>query len=92
HVGKTARVLVSVVGRVHELDGELLREVRHTLRDLDAVPVPGRGIAVSHLLPLGEAREAVERLHRTVFARVEAPVVEAAAREGAALGTPLAIA
>ncbi len=88
HVGKTARVLVSVVGRVRELDGELLREVRHTLRDLDAVPVPGRGIAVSHLLPLGEAREAVERLHRAVFARVEVPAVEAAAREPAARGTP----
>ena len=88
HVGKTARVLVSVVGRVRELDGELLREVRHTLRDLDAVPVPGRGIAVSHLLPLGEAREAVERLHRAVFARVEVPAVEAAVREPAARGTP----
>jgi hypothetical protein len=75
HVGKTARVLVSIVGRVRELDGGLEAEVRHTLRDLDAVPVPGRGIAISHLLPLGEAREAVERLHRTAFAR--APVEEA---------------
>ena len=93
HVGKTARVLVSVVGRVRDLDGDLAREIRHTLRDLDAVPVPGRGVAVSHLLPLGEAREAVERLHRAVFARAEAPVVEAAAREAATLGTPgLAIA
>ena len=93
HVGKTARVLVSIVGRVNELDGELEREVRHTLRDLDAVPVPGRGVAISHLLPLGEAREAVERLHRAVFVRVDAPVVEAAAREAGALDAPgLAIA
>jgi aspartate kinase len=70
HVGKTARVLVSIVGRVEEGAGSLAAEARHALRDLDAVEVPGRGIAVSHLLPLGEAREAVERLHRLAFERV----------------------
>ncbi|HEV8630508.1 MAG TPA: aspartate kinase [Thermoanaerobaculia bacterium] len=67
HVGRTARVLVSVVGRLGELDGGFAPRLRHALRDLDAVEVPGRGIAVSHLLPLGEAREAVERLHRVAF-------------------------
>jgi aspartate kinase len=76
HVGKTARVLVSVVGRVDEVDSRLVPRVRHALRDLDAVEVPGRGVAVSHLLPLGEAREAVERLHRVAFE--EAAVEEAA--------------
>jgi len=74
HVGKTARVLVSIVGRVDEVPGSLAADARHTLRDLDAVEVPGRGIAVSHLLPLGEAREAVERLHRLAFER--APLAE----------------
>jgi hypothetical protein len=49
------------------------------LRDLDAVPVPGRGRAVSHLLPLGEAREAVERLHALAFER--ARLAEPAANE-----------
>jgi aspartate kinase len=88
HVGKTARVLVSVVGRVREVDGGIERDVRHALRDLDAVSVPGRGIAISHLLPLGEAREAVERIHRAVFAREETPAVDAAAREAGALGAP----
>jgi hypothetical protein len=67
HVGRTARVLVSVVGRLRELDGRLAGHLAWTLRDLDAVPVPGRGVAVSFLLPLGEAREAVERLHRAAF-------------------------
>lgn len=75
HVGKTARVLVSVVGRVGEAEG-LAAEVRHALRNLDAVPVPGRGVAISYLLPLGEARAAVERLHHVAFAR--APVEEPA--------------
>ncbi|HEV8241333.1 MAG TPA: aspartate kinase [Thermoanaerobaculia bacterium] len=72
HVGKTARVLVSVVGRVREVGGDLEAEVRHALHDLDAVPVPGRGVAISYLLPLGEARVAVERLHQVAFARVPA--------------------
>lgn len=76
HVGKTARVLVSVVGRVRDADGDLAAEVRHALRNLDAVPVPGRGVAISYLLPLGEARVAVERLHHVAFAR--APVEEPA--------------
>jgi len=67
HVGKTARVLVSVVGKIDETGGDLVAYLQWVLRDLDAVPVPGRGRAVSHLLPLGEAREAVERLHRAAF-------------------------
>ncbi len=67
HVGRTPRVLVSVVGRFDQLDPALPPRLCHALRDLDAVPVPGRGVAVSHLLPLGEAREAVERLHRVAF-------------------------
>lgn len=67
HVGRTARVLVSVVGRLRELEGRLAPHLSWTLRDLDAVPVPGRGLAISFLLPLGEAREAVERLHRAAF-------------------------
>jgi hypothetical protein len=57
-------------------DGGLAAEVRHALRNLDAVPVPGRGVAISYLLPLGEARVAVERLHQVAFAR--APVEEPA--------------
>jgi aspartate kinase len=61
------RVLVSVVGRVAELNGRLTPRLRAALAGLDAVPVPGRGIAVSHLLTLDEAREAVERLHRAAF-------------------------
>jgi len=79
HVGKTARVLVSIVGRIRGLDGTLEAEVRHALRDLDAVAVPGRGVAISQLLPLGEAREAVERLHRVAFERDPAPVPAAEA-------------
>jgi aspartate kinase len=79
HVGKTARVLVSIVGGIRGLDGTLEAEVRHTLRDLDAVAVPGRGVAISQLLPLGEAREAVERLHRVAFERDPAPVPAAEA-------------
>jgi aspartate kinase len=71
HVGRTARVLVSVVGRLSELDGRLSPHLTWTLRDLDAVPVPGRGVAVSFLLPLGEAREAVERLHRAAFEELD---------------------
>jgi len=44
--------------------------------------VPGRGVAISHLLPLGEAREAVERLHRVVFARAEEPTAPASPDRG----------
>lgn len=66
-VGRTPRVLVSLVGRVGELDGNLSRRVREALAGLDAVPVPGRGIALSHLLALDQARAAVERLHEVAF-------------------------
>jgi aspartate kinase len=85
HVGRTARVLVSIVGRVAEVAGDLEARVRHALRDLDAVPVPGRGIAVSQLLPLGEAREAVERLHELAFEQ-EAPAAAAMIAEPTSAG------
>jgi aspartate kinase len=72
-VGRTPRVLVSLVGRMRELDAAAVSRVRSALAGLDAVPVPGRGIALSHLVTLDEAREAVERLHRAAFE--EAPAV-----------------
>lgn len=66
------RVLVSLVGRMAELNGALSRGVRAALAGLDAVPVPGRGIAISHLLTLEQARDAVERLHRAAFEEASA--------------------
>ena len=71
-VGRTPRVLVSLVGRVRELDRAVADRIRKALAGLDAVPVPGRGIAISHLLALDQAREAVERLHRVAFEELAA--------------------
>jgi aspartate kinase len=78
-VGRQPRVLVSLVGRVGELEAATLGRLRGALRGLDAVPAPGRGIALSFLLPLDEAREAVERLHGAAFEQA-AGAAQAAAR------------